>query len=92
MHGHFPKCPSREHFPVITGFITPGSDFPPPHPLDASITMDVFDPTETILPGQFERIRVVEMDDPFLIEVNWCICGAFAVEHLWLLGGYVLPR
>jgi hypothetical protein len=80
IQGHFPKCPSKTHFPVITGFITPGSDFPPPHPLDASVTMDVFDPTETILPGRFERIRVVETDDPFLIEINWCVCGAFAAS------------
>ena len=67
MQGHFPKCPPKEHFPVITGFITPGSDLPAPHPLDASVTMDVYDPTETISRGRFERIRVVEVDDPFLI-------------------------
>jgi hypothetical protein len=78
--GHFPKCPSRERFPVITGFITPGSDFPPPHPLDASVTMEVYDATEFIAPGQLERIRVVEVDDAFLIEVNWCVCGAFAAS------------
>jgi hypothetical protein len=77
-HGRYPKCPSRERFPVITGFVTPGSDFPAPHPLDASISMDVFDPTEFVAPGQYERIRVVETDTRFLIEVNWCICGAFA--------------
>jgi hypothetical protein len=76
--GHFPKCPSKNHFPVITGFVTPGSDFPPPHPLDASIAMDVYDSTEFVAPGQLERIRVVEVDDDFLIEVNWCVCGAFA--------------
>jgi hypothetical protein len=76
--GHFPTCPPREHFPVITGFITPGSDFPPPHPLDAGITMEVYDATEFVAPGQLERIRVVEVDDEFLIEVNWCVCGAFA--------------
>lgn len=80
MQGYFPRCPSREHFPVITGFVTPGSDFPPPHSLDASINMDVYDPTETISAGRFERIRVVEVDDPFLIEVNWCVCGAFAAS------------
>jgi hypothetical protein len=78
--GHYPKCPSKSHFPVITGFVTPGSDFPPPHPLDASISLDVFDPTEFIGPGQYERIRVVETDTPFLIEVNWCVCGAFAAS------------
>lgn len=76
--GHFPKCPPREQFPVITGFITPGSDFPPPHPLDAGISMDTFDPTEFTSPGQYERIRVAETDDPLLIEVNWCVCGVFA--------------
>ena len=78
--GHYPKCPSRERFPVITGFVTPGSDFPPPHPLDASVTMEVYDATEFIAPGQLERIRVVEVGDDFLIEVNWCICGAFAAS------------
>jgi hypothetical protein len=91
IQGHYPKCPPRERFPVITDFITPGSDFPPPHPLDASVTMDVFDPTEIITPGHFERIRVVEVDDPFLIEVNWCVCGAFAagLAGCWELNFYL---
>lgn len=89
--GPFPKCPPRDHFPVITGFITPGSDFPPPHPLDASVSMDVYDPTEIIAPGRFERIRVVETDDPFLIEVNWCVCGAFVASlcGCWELSFYL---
>jgi hypothetical protein len=78
--GNYPKCPSRERFPVITGFVTPGSDFPPPHPLDASVTMEVYDATEFIAEGQLERIRVAEVDDAFLIEVNWCVCGAFAAS------------
>jgi hypothetical protein len=80
MQGYFPRCPSREHFPVITGFSTPGSDDPDCHSLDASINMDVYDPTESVGPRRFERIRVVETDDPFLIEVNWCICGSFAAS------------
>jgi hypothetical protein len=89
--GHFPKCPSRGQFPVITGFITPGSDFPPPHPLDASITMEVYDPTEFVAPGQFERVRVIETDDAFLIEVNWCVCGAFAasISGCWEINFYL---
>src|SRR5215471_3093754 len=89
--GRVPKCPPREHFPVITGFITPGSDFPAPHPLDASVLMDIFDPTEKIGAGQYERIRVVEVDDPFLIEVNWCVCGAFAagLSGCWQLNFYL---
>jgi hypothetical protein len=78
--GHYPRCPSKTHFPVVTGFVTPGSDFPPPHPLDASISLDVFDPTELVGAGQYERIRVVETDTRFLIEVNWCVCGAFAAS------------
>jgi hypothetical protein len=78
--GHYPRCPSKSHFPVITGFVTPGSDYPQPHQLDASISLDVFDPTEFVGPGQYERIRVVETDTPFLIEVNWCLCGAFAAS------------
>jgi hypothetical protein len=78
--GHYPRCPSKSHFPVVTGFVTPGSDFPPPHPLDASISLDVFDPTELVGAGQYERIRVVETDTRFLIEVNWCVCGAFAAS------------
>jgi hypothetical protein len=89
--GRVPRCPAVEHFPLITGFITPGSDFPRPHPLDASILMDVFDPTERISRGQYERIRVVEIDDPFLIEVNWCVCGAFAADltGCWQLNFYL---
>ena len=91
IQGHYPKCPPKEHFPVITGFITPGSDFPPPHPLDAGITMDTFDPTEFVGPGKYERIRVAETDDPLLIEVNWCVCGAFAASicGCWELNFYL---
>jgi hypothetical protein len=89
--GRVPKCPPREHFPLITGFITPGSDFAPPRPLDAAVSMDLFDPTETISPGKYERIRVVEIDDPFLIEVNWCVCGAFAagLTGCWQVNFYL---
>jgi hypothetical protein len=89
--GRVPRCPPREQFPLITGFITPGSDFPAPRPLDASVSMDIFDPTETISAGQYERIRVIEIDDPFLIEVNWCVCGAFAagLTGCWQLNFYL---
>ena len=80
MQGYFPRCPSREHFPVITGFITPGSDDPDSHSLDASVSMDVYDPTEFVGPGKYERIRVAEIDDDLLIEVNWCVCGSFAAS------------
>jgi hypothetical protein len=80
MQGYFPRCPSRERFPVITGFITPGSDDPDCHSLDASVSMDVYDPTEFVGPGKFERIRVAEIDDDLLIEVNWCVCGSFAAS------------
>jgi hypothetical protein len=89
-----PPCPSTGDFPLVTGFITPGSDFPTPHTLDASISMDVFDPTEQISPGPppvFERIRVVETDTDFLIEVDWCICGAMAasIGGCWQLDFYL---
>jgi hypothetical protein len=80
MQGSYPPCPCEDHFPVITGFVTPGSDDPSAYCLDACINMDVYDPTEFVGPGRFERIRVVETDDPFLIEVNWCICGRFAAS------------
>ena len=68
-----PECPQEQNFNVITGFITPGSDFPGPHPLDASISVDVFDPNENN-----ERIRVVEISDPFDVVVDWAICGPLA--------------
>jgi hypothetical protein len=89
--GHFPKCPTREHLAAITEFFTPGSDFPPPHPIDASISLNVFDPTEFVAPGQLERIRVVETDNPFLVEVNWCVCGAFApsLSGCWEISFYL---
>jgi hypothetical protein len=89
-----PTCPPTGDFPVITGFITPGSDFPTPHPLDASISVDVYDPTEQISAGPppvFERIRVVETDTDFLIQVDWCICGALAasIGGCWQLNFYL---
>jgi len=68
----WPRCPQKERFPLITGFITPGSDLPSPSALEASITLDVTDPTE----GN-ERIRVVETDTPWDLTVKWCICGSF---------------
>jgi hypothetical protein len=80
MQGYYPPCPCKDHFPVITGFITPGSDAPGSCCLDACVNMDVYDPTEDVGPGKFERVRVIETDDPFLIEVNWCICGRFAAS------------
>jgi hypothetical protein len=72
-----PPCPQEQDFNVLSGFITPGSDFPPPHPLDASITADVLDPTE-IVGGKPERVRIVETADRWAVEVDWCICGPFA--------------
>jgi hypothetical protein len=66
-------CPPLDNFSVLSGFITPGSDTSPPHALDASLTVDVLDPTE-----RRERIRVVATDDPFVVEVDWCICGPLA--------------
>jgi len=72
-----PPCPQEQDFNVLSGFITPGSDFPPPHPLDASITADVLDPTE-IVGGKPERVRIVETTDAWAVEVDWCICGPFA--------------
>lgn len=92
MQGRFPKCPPREHFPVVTGFVTPGSDFPPPHPLDASINMDVYDPTETISPGKFERIRVVEVDRRVADRGQLVRLWRLRRLYLRLLGAQVLPR
>ena len=67
-----PPCPQEQDFSVLSGFITPGSDTTP-HALDASISVDVLDPTENN-----ERVRIVETDDPWDLEVDWCICGRFA--------------
>lgn len=65
-----PPCPRAQDFSVVTGFITPESDLPTPHGLDASITMAVLDATEN-----FEPIRIVETTDAFAVDVEWCICG-----------------
>jgi len=65
-----PECPQEQQFSVLSGFITPESDLPAPHGLDASITMAVLDPTEND-----ELIRIAESTDPFAVEVEWCICG-----------------
>jgi hypothetical protein len=67
-----PPCPQDQNFSILTGFITPGSDTTP-HALDASIAVDVLDPTE----GN-ERVRIVETTDRWDLEVDWCICGRFA--------------
>jgi hypothetical protein len=68
-----PECPQPQANPVITGYITPGSDSPAPIVLGAGIDVEVVDPTEND-----ERIRVIETDDPFSVLVDWCICGPAA--------------
>jgi hypothetical protein len=65
-----PPCPQRQDFSVLTGFITPETDLPGPHGLDASITMAVLDPEEND-----EVIRIVETTARFSVLVQWCICG-----------------
>ena len=67
-----PRCPQPQNFSIVTGFLTPGSDTGP-GALDGSISLDVFDPTENN-----ERVRAVEVSDPWGLEVDWCICGRFA--------------
>jgi hypothetical protein len=67
-----PPCPQPQDFSVLSGFITPGSDTTP-HALDASIAVSVLDPTENN-----EPVRIVEPDDPWDLEVDWCVCGRFA--------------
>lgn len=68
-----PPCPQTQDFSLLTGFITPGSDLPPPHGLDGSITMAVLDPEEND-----EAIRIVETSARFSVLVQWCICGPIA--------------
>lgn len=67
-----PPCPQKQNVSVVTGFLTPGSDVGP-GALDGSISLAVLDPTE----GN-EKVRAVEVSDPWNLEVNWCICGKFA--------------
>jgi len=67
-----PPCPQDQNFNILTGFLTPGSDTGP-GALDGSISVDVLDPTE----GN-ERVRAVEVTDPWNLEVDWCVCGRFA--------------
>jgi hypothetical protein len=82
----WPTCPQPESFPLITGFVTPSSDLPPPPGLSGSISLDVTDPSENN-----ERIRVVETDTAWELTVKWCICGPFA-EYLtgcWCVQVYI---
>jgi hypothetical protein len=67
-----PRCPQPQNFSIVTGFLTPGSDTGP-GALDGSISVDVLDPTENN-----ERVRAIEVSDPWRLEVDWCICGRFA--------------
>jgi hypothetical protein len=78
-------CPQPQSFPAITGFLTPGSDTGP-GALDASISLDVLDPTENN-----EPVRAVEVTDPWDLEVDWCICGRFAdlIGGCWCVQVYI---
>ena len=67
-------CPQPDNFSVISGFMTPGANRPGGQDLMAgSITAAILDPTEDA-----EPIRVVATDDPFSVEVDWCVCGPLA--------------
>jgi hypothetical protein len=78
-------CPQPQSFPIIAGFLTPGSDTGP-GALDASISLDVLDPTENN-----EAVRAVEVTDPWDLEVDWCICGRFAdlIGGCWCVQVYI---
>jgi len=80
-----PRCPQPQNFSAVTGFLTPGSDTGP-GALDGSISVDVLDPTE-----HDERIRAVEVSDPWRLKVDWCICGRFAdlVGGCWCVQVYI---
>jgi hypothetical protein len=80
-----PKCPQDQNFSILTGFITPGSDTTP-HALDASISVNVLDPTE----GN-EPVRAVETSDRWDLEVDWCVCGRFAdmVSGCWCVRVFI---
>jgi hypothetical protein len=80
-----PKCPQDQNFSVVTGFLTPGSDTGP-GALDGSISVDVLDPTENN-----EKVRAVEVTDPWNLEVDWCICGRFAdlIGGCWCVQVYI---
>jgi hypothetical protein len=78
-------CPQPQSFPVITGFLTPGSDTGP-GALDGTISVAVLDPTENN-----EQVRAVEVTDPWALEVDWCICGRFAdlIGGCWCVQVYI---
>src|SRR5215471_21763615 len=81
-----PPCPGPLDLSVISGFMTPTSDLPPPHGLDASVTVAILDPTEAD-----EPVRIVETSDPFVVQVEWCICGPYAdlVIGCWNVSVYM---
>jgi len=83
-----PTCPQPQDFSIITGFLTPESDLPSPHGLDAGITMTVVDATE-----RDEVIRIVETGDPFSVVVQWCICGPIvpALAGCWNVSLFINP-
>ena len=72
-------CPQPQSFPAITGFLTPGSDTGP-GALDASISLDVLDPTENN-----EPVRAVEVTDPWDLEVELVHLRPLRRPHRWLL-------
>jgi hypothetical protein len=83
-----PPCPQPQDFSILTGFLTPESDLPTPHGLDAGITMTVVDPGE----GD-EVIRIAETGDPFSVVVQWCICGPIvpALAGCWNVSLFINP-
>jgi hypothetical protein len=83
-----PPCPQPQDFSILTGFITPETDLPTPHGLDAGITMTVVDPGESD-----EVVRILETTDAFAVVVQWCICGPIvpALAGCWNVSLFINP-
>jgi hypothetical protein len=81
-----PPCPQEQDLRVLSGFSMSTTDTPAPRFLDGSVTVAVLDPTEND-----DRIRIVETSDPFVVEVDWCICGrlASALSGCWTVSVYM---
>jgi hypothetical protein len=81
-----PPCPPEQNLRILSGFSLPSTDSPYPRPLDGSVTVTVLDLTENDDP-----IRVVDTDDGFGVEVEWCICGPLAadVDGCWTVRVYM---
>ena len=79
--GHYPKCPSKGPLPRDHGVRHPRIRLSPSASARRErLAWTYTTPRSLLVAGQSSGSGSWRLTTPFLIEVNWCVCGAFAAS------------